>query len=327
MNRRLMKFFAYPLILMFIVAKRGKVGGQAIIEGVMMRGKDNVSWAVRKNSDDVVVERNEFISICRKYKILSKPVLRGAVSLVESLTVGYKALMRSAEIIEEEQRAAQQSESGETASKKRNPTGEKIASGISITVSLVIAFGVFMYLPMWIFSRLVPDDSALLFNTLYGSLRIVFFLAYLIMISFWKEIRRVFEYHGAEHMAIYAYEAGKELTVENMRRFTTLHPRCGTSFLLLVGIVCILLFAVVDALFIRFFGPYPVVLARFGVHILLIPLVSGISYEVLKLSDRFQNIPVVNLLIKPGLLLQKITTKEPDDTQLAVAAKALEAAL
>ena len=128
-------------------------------------------------------------------------------------------------------------------------------------------------------------------------------------------------------MAIFAYEDYKDLTVENMRQYTTLHPRCGTSFLLLVGIVCILLFAVVDVFYITLLGPYPTVLARFAVHLLLVPVVSGTSYEVLKLSDRYQKISLVGLLIQPGLLLQKITTKKPDDAQLEVAAKALKAAL
>jgi len=323
------KMLLFPVIIPFFfycaARKKRKVGGQAILEGVMMHGKDNVSWAVRKNEQEVVVERRPFISICRKYKILAKPVLRGAVGLFESLSLGYGALTRSAEIIEDEQRRVAKEEGKPV--KERNTTGEKIASGFSLGISLVIMFGVFMYLPMWILSHFVSRESALLFNTLSGSLRIIFFLVYLILISLWKEIHRFFEYHGAEHMAIYTYEADEQLTIENMRRHTTLHPRCGTSFILLVGIICILLFSVIDALYIRFFGPYPTVLARVAVHILLIPFVSGTSYEILKLSDRYRQIPIVGLLIKPGLWLQKITTKKPDDTQLDVAAQALKAAL
>lgn len=314
----------FPLFL-YLSVKNRKVGGQAIMEGVMMRGKEAVSWAVRKNDDEVVVERQPFVSVSKKVKILSRPVLRGAVSLVESLMIGYRALMRSAEIVEDEQRRIDAQEGKKV--KEKNATGEKVASFFILAVSLIIAFGAFMYLPMWILTQFVPKESALLFNTLSGTLRILFFLFYLIVISFMKDIRRMFEYHGAEHMAIFAYEDYKELSLENMRGYRTLHPRCGTSFLLLVGILCILLFAIVDAFFIRFFGPYPTVLVRFGVHLLLVPLVSGTSYEVLKLSDRFQDVPLVGLLIKPGLLLQKITTKKPDDLQLEVAAKALEAVL
>lgn len=318
-------FFSLPLFAFLAAPKNRKVGGQAIMEGVMMRGKEAVSWAVRKNDEEMVVEQERFISVSKKIKILGWPLLRGTVSLFESMGIGFKALARSAEILEEEQKKKDEAE-GKTV-KEKNKTGEKIVSFFSLSLSLAVAFGVFMYLPMWILSHFVPKESALLFNTLSGALRIVFFLLYLIAISLWKEIRRVFEYHGAEHMAIFAFEDFKPLTIENMRNYTTYHPRCGTSFLFLVGIVCILLFAIVDAFYIRFFGPYPIVLTRFAVHIALIPFVSGTSFEVLKLSDKYQHIPIVGLLIKPGLLLQKITTKPPDDSQLEVAAAALKAVI
>ena len=316
-------FFSLHQILALAAPKNRKVGGQAIMEGVMMRGKNAISWAVRKNDDEVVVEQEEFVSISKKIKVFAWPLLRGTVSLFESLGIGFRALSRSAEILEEEQKKKDEAEGKKV--KEKNELGEKVATFFSLGLSLAIAFGVFMYLPMWILSRFVPEESALLFNTLSGALRILFFLLYLIAISFWKEIRRVFEYHGAEHMAIFAYEDYKTLTVENMRNYTTFHPRCGTSFLFLVGIICILLFAIVDAVYIHFFGPYPIVLTRFAVHIALIPIVSGTSFEVLKLSDKYQHVPIVGLLIKPGLLLQKITTKPPDDSQLEVAAEALKA--
>lgn len=327
----MVKKFLIPFLLPIAASaarpshKKRRVGGQAIIEGVMMRGKDSVSWAVRKNDKETVVEREEYISVCKKIRFLAKPVFRGAVSLFESLILGYRALSRSAEIIEEQERLTAE-QAGKTL-KKRNETGEKLTSVISLVVSFIVAVAVFLYLPMWILSHFVPKESALLFNTLAGTLRIVFMITYMVLISLWKEIRRVFEYHGAEHMAIFAYEANYPLTVENMRRYPTMHPRCGTSFLLLVGIVCILLFSVVDALYIKFMGPYPSVLVRVLVHLLLVPLVSGTSYEVLKISDKYQHLPLVGLLIKPGLWLQKITTRTPDDSQLEVAAQALTAAL
>ncbi len=314
----------YP-VFNYISAGQKKIGGQAIIEGVMMRGIDNVSWAVRKNDREVVVERREFISAGKKYPFLSWPVLRGAVNLIESLVLGYQALSRSAEIVEEGQRGAENK--NERASEKKERVGGKLVSAASVAFSLIAVFGIFMYLPMRILSNFVPKDSALLFNMLTGVVRIVFFLIYLILISFWKEIRRVFEYHGAEHMAIFAYEADEELTIENMRRHTTFHPRCGTSFLLLVGIVSVFLFSVVDAIFIKIIGPYTIVLARFAVHLLLVPLISGVSYEALKLSDSYRHIPFIGLLILPGLWLQRITTQRPDDYQLEVAVKALKAAL
>jgi uncharacterized protein YqhQ len=184
-----------------------------------------------------------------------------------------------------------------------------------------------MYSPMWLLSRFLPADSSLLFNIFAGIIRIILFLAYLVLISQWKEMRRVFEYHGAEHKAIFTYEDDKPLSLDNMRPYTTLHPRCGTSFLLLVALVCILLFSMIDAIFIQFIGPYPSTVVRLLVHLALIPVVGGASYELLKLSDRYRRLPIVGALIMPGLWLQKITTKEPDDSQLEVAAEALKAAL
>jgi uncharacterized protein YqhQ len=317
-------FFIISSVLnIFSAPKKTTVGGQAIIEGVMMRSKNKISWAIRKGPEDVVIEKEEFISIARKYPILKRPILRGAISLYESLVIGYKALSRSAEITTE----AENIQNPGHIEKKSNKAMEKFYSILSFVVALAISMGLFMYAPMWIISKFIPKDSAILFNTLAGIMRMMLFLGYLILISMWKEIRRVFEYHGAEHKAIFTFEDGKELTLANMQSYSTLHPRCGTSFLLLVGMICILLFSIVDALYIGFLGPYPNVLTRFFVHMLLLPLVSGASYEVLKLSDRYKKFPLVSLIIKPGLWLQKITTKEPDKDQLEVASLALKAVL
>ncbi|NLG16177.1 MAG: DUF1385 domain-containing protein [Fibrobacter sp.] len=320
-----MRKLLFPRVLLFPLnfisaARKNTVGGQAIIEGVMMRGKNMVSWAVRKSPSEVMVEQMPFTSVCKKHKILSLPVIRGAINLFESLSLGYKALSRSAEI-------AEQYEQNDKAGKKKNPTMEKLYSFISFAVAMLISVGIFMYAPMWIISQFIPRESAFLFNSLSGALRIVLFIGYLILISMWKEMRRVFEYHGAEHKAIFTFEDGKELNYENMHPYTTVHPRCGTSFILLVGIVCIFLFSIVDALYISIFGPFPNVLARLLVHLSLVPLVGGTSYEVLKLSDKYKEVPLVGLLIKPGLWLQKITTKNPDEHQLEVASLALKAVI
>ncbi|NLW31015.1 MAG: DUF1385 domain-containing protein [Fibrobacter sp.] len=316
---RLMWALSFPLESFLSLSRKNSVGGQAIIEGVMMRGKNKVSWAVRKEKEEVVVEQMQFSSICKKIKFLAIPVIRGAVNLYESLSLGYKALSRSADIIETAE--------NEKNNNKNNKTLEKVYSWLSFLVAMLISLGLFMYAPMWILSRFIPEDSSLLFNTLSGIIRISLFLAYLALISMWKEMRRIFEYHGAEHKAIFTYEDDKELSYQNMKPYTTLHPRCGTSFLVLVGLICILLFSIIDSIYIGNFGPYPNVLSRFFVHLLLIPLVSGTSYEALKLSDRFQHLAIVGLLIKPGLWLQKITTKEPDEKQLEVASLALKAAI
>jgi uncharacterized protein YqhQ len=310
-----------PLIALRLFAKSKKVGGQAIIEGVMMRHRQNVSWAVRKQNGDIVVEKFPFQSVAAKHHFWRAPIARGAANLYESMVLGYKALSRSAEIAIDEER----SDRGETIESGKRKFGDSIISIISLVGSLLVGVGLFMYLPMWLLSHVVPRNSALTFNFFAGSIRIALFLAYLIIISRWKDMRRVFEYHGAEHKAIFTFEAGKELTVENMRPFSTLHPRCGTSFLLLVSLICILLFSIVDAAVIHFIGPYPNVAVRLLVHLLLIPLVSGTSYEVLSLSDRYRKLPIVGAIILPGLWLQKITTSPPDDGQLEIAARAIKA--
>ncbi len=323
-----MKFKTYlswllqiPANMASLMAKKNTVGGQAILEGVMMRGKEKVSWAVRKGDNEVIIEQFPFSSVCRKYKILGRPIIRGAVNLFESMALGYRALSRSADILEDRDKSQNDSPS------KFNNLKEKFYTVITLLISLLFAMGLFMFAPMWIFSRFIPEESALLFNTLAGSLRIVLLLIYMVSISFLKDIRRLFEYHGAEHKAIFTFEDGKDLNIKNMASYSTVHPRCGTSFLLLVGIVCVFLFSIIDALFIQFIGPFPNVFSRFLLHIMLIPLVGGTSYEVLKLSDRYQHVALVNLMIKPGLWLQKITTREPDEKQMEVASLALKAAI
>jgi uncharacterized protein YqhQ len=305
-----------------LFAKPKNVGGQAIIEGVMMRCGKNISWAVRDPTGALVVEHFPFVSAASTNRFFRLPIMRGAVNLYESLVIGFKALSRSAEIAGVEVTPV---DKNDPAAVQKQKTKDAIASWLSFGFAFLASVGIFMYLPLWLVSQFVPADSAVLFNTLAGSVRITLFIAYLVLISLWKDIRRVFEYHGAEHKAIFAFEDGKEITLDNMRPYTTFHPRCGTSFLLLVAILCILLFSVVDALIITLIGPYPSVVARFAVHLLLIPLVSGASYEVLKLSDRYRRFPIVGALILPGLWLQKITTRRPDDSQLEAAAEALKA--
>jgi uncharacterized protein YqhQ len=321
-RRSLLLYAFMSLAALRLWAKPKKVGGQAVIEGVMMRCRRKVSWAVRSRSGSLVVERFPFVSASSRSRWWRLPVLRGAANLYESLVLGYRALSRSAEIAAEETGAGQENN---PAAQKRQKTNNAIASWASFGFALLVSIGLFMYAPMWVLSQWVPSDSAVAFNTLAGGIRIALFLLYLMLISLWKDMRRIFEYHGAEHKAIFAFEDGKELTLDAMRPYSTRHPRCGTSFLLLVALLCILLFSVVDAAVITCIGPYPHVLARFAVHLLLIPLVAGSSYEVLKLSDRYRRLPLVGALILPGLWLQKITTRRPDDRQLETAAAALKA--
>ncbi len=308
-------FFA-PLLLS---PKAEKVGGQAIIEGVMMRSKGKVSWAVQKLSGEVAVEHRPFVSIAKRIRFLGWPVFRGAVSLFESLDLGIKALNRSAELAYEEKSSTEKKELG---------LRERLAGVATMFAAFGLSIGLFMFLPMSILSWAGFEKNALLFNLGTGAIRVLLFLGYLTVISFWKDVRRVFEYHGAEHKAIFTFEDGKELTLENMRPYHTFHPRCGTSFLLLVTLVSIMFFAIIDSLMTAFvFENGYTLVNRLAVHLALIPLVAGVSYEVLKFSDRYQHVKVVGWLTAPGLWLQRITTKEPDDTQLKIASDALQASL
>ena len=309
--------------------KKNKVGGQAIIEGVMMRGKEKVAWSLRRMDGSVTTEELPFVSLTKRKSHWGIPIVRGTINLFESFKLGYKALARSADIAVEDEEAAKAKEKNEAVTvKKENSVKEKLFFALNMTFAFAISIGLFMYAPMWTVNRIeFIRESPLLFNLSAGIIRITLFLAYIAAISLWKEMRRVFEYHGAEHMAIFTYEDGKELTLHNMKTYKTVHPRCGTSFLILVAISSILLFTIIDALYIQHIGPFVNVAHRLGVHLVLVPLVSGFSYEMLKLSDKYQRFPVVGLLIKPGLWLQKITTKTPDNTQLEIASTALKAAL
>ncbi len=319
-SKNLLKFCTLPVSLLLSNSSKNKVGGQAIIEGVMMRGKQKVSWAVRRPDGQVIIERFPFISLCQTRRIFALPVIRGVINLYESFKLGYQSLSRSADI-------AAEAEKVDSTAKKQSSFKEKISAAGSMIFALFISLGLFMYAPMWTMSHLLPKDSSLLFNLSAGGMRIALFLSYLAGISMWKEVRRVFEYHGAEHMAIFTFEDEKDLTIENMNSYPTVHPRCGTSFLILVTITSILLFSVIDSIYIQFFGPYLNVLHRVIVHLALVPIVGGIGYEVLKFSDKYQRFPLVGLLIKPGLWLQKITTRKPDASQLEIASSALKAAI
>jgi len=321
--------------------RKDTVGGQALVEGVMMRGKEKVAWAVRRPDGETVVESFPFVSVTKRVAVCKIPVIRGVINLFESLSWGYRALSRSVDI--------SSAEAGSAAPPAETPKpsfGERVLMTLSTLIAFAVSIGLFMYAPMWTASRIhfINDPAALfslfdgrvplnvlqslLFNLFAGAVRIALFLLYMSLISLWSEMRRVFEYHGAEHKAIFAYEDGKELTVENVEPYTTVHPRCGTSFLILVAICSILMFSVIDTLYIYYIYDFRNNLPyRFAVHFALIPLVAGISYEFLKLSDKFQHWPVVGLLIKPGLWLQLITTRKPDSSQIKVAVKALEAAL
>lgn len=315
------------------------LGGQAVIEGVLMRSPRRLAVAVRAPDGSIVVENREFLSFSRRHKILSLPILRGAASLVESLVIGVRALNFSMSVQEGVRDAA--SEPTVPASQSTDPAfGTRKRSvwngllmGLSMLASLAAALGLFQLLPYFTAGLLVggtrqaPADPVL-FNLTAGGVRLVLLLAYMWGISFLKDIGRVFQYHGAEHKSIFTHERRGALDVASARLQSRFHPRCGTSFILIVALVCMAFFSTFDAIILHAFGfSYPSALARFALHMPFIPLVAGLAFEVLKLTARFQDSPWVRPFVAPGLWLQKITTREPDEKQLEVAIASIRAAL
>ena len=278
------------------------VGGQAVIEGVMMRGPGRIAVAVRKADGEIAVDAKPASSISDTYTILKKPFLRGVVSLVESLMYGMKALSYSAQASGEED---------------ENMGDAEMAGTIAFSVALAI--GLFVVLPTSAMKLLqLIGVPAFLLNICEGLLRLGIFLTYIWAISRQKDIQRVFQYHGAEHKTIYTYEHGLPLRVENVRPFSTLHPRCGTNFLMIVMLISIFIFA--------FLG-WPSLWERILSRILLMPVVAGISYEIIRFAGKHMDKPWVRTAILPGLCLQKLTTREPDDDQIEVAIASLKAVL
>jgi uncharacterized protein YqhQ len=301
------------------------VGGQAVIEGVMMRSPRRIATAVRKPDKEILTKNDPYIALSKRHKLLNIPVFRGALSFFEMLVIGLKALNFSADIaLEESQRA-------EKGADWQRTRGERIKDGLILVGTLIVALGlalcVFFALPLFLTEVIGLSKGALSFNVIAGIIRASLFLAYLWGISRWKEIKRILEYHGAEHKSIYAFESGEKLTVEAVRKHSTHHPRCGTSFLLIVVILAIVLFAVADTVVEIQIGHKPTLVQRFITHFSLLPLLGGISYELLKLSGKKRDNRYVRWLTAPGLWLQRITTREPDDTQLEVAIVALKSAL
>jgi uncharacterized protein YqhQ len=282
------------------------IGGQAVIEGVMMRAPEKFVIAVRKSPEEIVL-RKEDVKI-DKNRFFKKPLIRGLIALYDALVLGIRALNFSA----------------------YHSTGEgeeqvgKWGMFLSMAAGIGLGLLLFIYLPLQITElskHIIPavEHSSLLYNGIDGVVRVIFFILYVWIISFMKDIQRVFQYHGAEHKAIYTYELGLELNVENARAQSRFHPRCGTSFLIILMLVCIMVFSLIpnDAHF----------LIKLASRLVFIPLIAGISYEILKFSGKYCNNPIIKVLIYPGLLVQKITTQEPDDSQLEVALISIRAAL
>lgn len=286
------------------------VGGQAVMEGVLMRSQDRYAVAVRRPNGDIVVKKAPWQTMTKKCKLAGLPIIRGGIILIEALVLGIKALTFSGDIAMEEENAKH----GKIAAKS---IWEQIWMILTLIFSFALGLALFFYVPLLI-TDLFNFESGIVFNIVDGLLRLLFFLAYIYLISQWKDIRRVFEYHGAEHKSVYAFEEKKELTVGGARPYTTLHPRCGTSFLLIVMLTSIIVF--------MFLG-VPEGIGDRLLRLAFVPIIGGVSYEFIRLSERASKNPISRLFILPGLWLQKITTKEPDDAQLEVALVALRSAL
>jgi len=285
------------------------IGGQAVIEGVMMRSPHKVATAVRLADGTIQVQSRAYTSLSRRFPILGLPILRGAIVLVESLRIGVAALSYSAD-------AAVRSESDKPQKERRYGT-LGLGMGFTVLVSFVLGFGVFFWLPLKL-TDLTGVKDPFLYNLIDGAIRLVFFLIYIFGIGLWGEMRRVFQYHGAEHKTIHNLESGLELTPENAGAQSRYHPRCGTSFLFLVVIVSFIVFA--------FFGRPDTLVDRL-IRFALIPVIAGISFEIIRFAGAHYDKPWVRWISEPGLQLQRLTTREPSRDMLEVAIAALRAVL
>lgn len=312
------------------------IGGQAIIEGVMMRGPFKTAMAVRRPDKEIECKVDE--NGTKKHNAFFRlPIIRGCVNFIESLIVGMKALMFSAEFMDiEDAEAGTESKFDKWLDEKFGDKVKDIVIYVSIALSLVLSIALFILLPtavtqglQWIFEKIHLEKiaaSGTFVSITEGIVKMIIFLTYMYLVSKMEDIRRVFEYHGAEHKTIACYEAGEDLTVENVKKHTRFHPRCGTSFLLFVMIVSIILYALLPKFNGAEYNAVQRLLLRMGTRILLLPVVAGLSYEIIKLAGRSKN-KCVKILTKPGLWLQRLTTREPDDSQIEVAIASISAVI
>ncbi|MDI6800570.1 MAG: DUF1385 domain-containing protein [Thermodesulfovibrionales bacterium] len=290
------------------------IGGQAVIEGVMMKSPLCWSVAVRDSEGKISLKTEKTKKLSSFYRL---PLIRGVISLCQALSIGIKAIEFSGSVAYKENQDSEDE-------KHKSTVGAKIGMMISIVVAIAFAIVIFKFLPLYLTTMISQyvdsvSNNSLFFNFTDGLLRVSIFLLYVFCIGLWKEMKRVYQYHGAEHKVIYTYESGEDLTVENAKKYKPYHPRCGTSFLLLVMIISIMVFMLIP----QHWDFMSKLLSR----IVLIPLIAGISYEVLRFSAKKRDNPLIRLLIIPGLLLQRLTVREPEDLQIEVALAALNEVL
>lgn len=324
-----------------IKERLGKAGGQALMEGIMMNGPKGAAMSVRKTDGTIITVPKEFKHARDKVKFLGLPIIRGIVNFVESMLLGYKCLMESAELsgqLELEESEEDMSKLDKWLSDHFGPKMMAVISGIAMVLGVALAFGLFVYAP----SKLVALFDTYVLNEFMlnhamrplfeGIIRIAIFIAYLAAVTNMKDIKRVFMYHGAEHKTIFCYEAGEELTVENVKKYKRFHPRCGTSFMFIILIISILASSALAVVLKQFpsltIGGEHILNVAWAwsiIKVLIMPLVMGVGYEILKFSGKHDN-KCMRILVAPGLWMQRLTTKEPDDDMIEVGITALIAA-
>lgn len=299
--------------------RKTSIGGQALLGGVMMKSPTGIAMAVRKENGEVSTSYEDYTPWMKKNKFFSLPIIRGCVNFVESLVIGSKMMNKSAEALELEDESEEPSQFERWLSERFGAKVEDMVMGIGMVLGVVLAVGLFIVLPSFIASFFKPAlTTAWKTNLVEGALRMLIFLGYLIVVARTKEIKKVFQYHGAEHKTIACYEHGLDMTVENAKKQSRLHPRCGTNYLFLVMLVSILCFSLLG-----YNGHW---LGKVALRLLLLPVVAGVSYEVLRWAGLYDN-AMTRIVRWPGMKLQLITTAEPSDDQLAVAIEAFEWAL
>ena len=303
------------------------IGGQGVLEGVMMRAPAMCGLAVRKASGEIVYEKQPVTPISKRNKFFGLPIVRGVASLVDMLGFGVQTITKSAKLFDEQAEDYKPSKLEHFIAKKSGRDVMDVAMGFAVLLSVVLAVGIFFILPNvltnlikgWIYGPVALSGSQqFLMNLVDGGIRLLIFVGYVLAVTLVKDIRRVFQYHGAEHKTINCYEHEEELTVENIRKYRTLHPRCGTSYLLLVMVISILLFSLLG-----WGGPWYV---RIGLRLLMLPVVAGVAYEFLKFAAKSDSL-FFRVIRWPGLMLQKLTTAQPDDSMIEVAIVAFYAAM
>jgi len=307
-----------------------QVGGQAVIEGVMMRAPGAVSTAVRRANGQIIVQHQKFKSFTEKHKWLNVPIVRGAIGLIDMMYLGVKTLNFSAEIAMldvETEKLKSNSIAGNNGSEKKSKPTSNFALVITLIFALAIGIGIFFVFPLYLTTEVFAiEQTAVAFNLTAGAIRIIILLLYMAGISLMKDVQRLFHYHGAEHKSVFAYELKAVLEPNSVKTYSRFHPRCGTSFLLIVAFVAILSFSFLDVILLKLLGTITLPV-RLMTHLPFIPIVGGLAYEIIKLSAKHGTTWWGRIIITPGLLLQKITTKEPDTAQIEVALVALRCAL